>query len=295
MKAFSIIIPTLHRTAFVLDTLRDLVVQEYPPGFEILLIDQSTKPDQKVKDFADTYSNVNYHFITDFRGLPEARNYGAKHAKHPFLLFLDDDIACQSTLLQAHAKTLSKADVGVCAGGITEAFQLNSGIKTGYFNNFTAPPIPGFHRRANSMQYVDHAKGCNFSVKKEVYQEVQGVDEHLTNGAALYEETDFCLRVKKAGHQIMFNFEAHITHLAAETGGCRVPDIAKYIYSLSRNRSLIIKRHLPWYYQLTAHLYLLKLVAAYYKTYKNSKIWVNYRSGRKEGSNLGKLIVKNER
>ena len=293
MKAFSIIIPTLHRTAFVLDTLRDLIVQDYEPGFEILVIDQSAEPDQKVKAFANQYANIKYHFITTFRGLPEARNYGAKHAKYPYLLFLDDDIACQSTLLQAHAETLTKTKIGICAGGITEANKANHDQSTGKFVWNTATPLRGFHLQG--LKEVDHAGGGNFSVKKEVYQQVQGVDEHLTNGAALYEETDFCLRVKKAGHQIMFNFEAHVTHLAAETGGCRVPDIAKYIYSLSRNRSLIIKRHLPWYYQLTAHLYLLKLVAAYYKTYKNSKIWVNYRSGRKEGSNLGKLIVKNER
>lgn len=293
MKSFSIIIPTLNRTDFLLNTLKDLTDQVYKPGFEILIIDQSAKVDEVIKDFSYKYKNISYYYISHFRGLPEARNYGAKKAKNDYLLYLDDDIRCEKSLLEQHAKILEKEDVGVCAGGITEAYKENKDQSIGKFVRSTATPLRGFHLQG--LKEVDHAGGGNFSVKKEVYQEVKGVDEHLTKGAALYEETDFCLRVKKAGHQIMFNYEAHVTHLAAETGGCRVPDIAKYIYSLSRNRSLIIKRHLPWYYQLTAHLYLLKLVAAYYKTYKNSKIWVNYRSGRKEGSNLGKLIVKNER
>ena len=66
------------------------------------------------------------------------------------------------------------------------------------------------------------------------------------------------------------------------------------IYSLIRNRSLLIERHLPWYFKISAHLYLLKLIAAYYKTYRNPEIWKNYKAGKKEGKALGKLNVKNE-
>ncbi len=293
MKAFSIIVPTLNRTEFLLNTLQDLVKQSYAYGYEILIIDQSMQPDQEVKDFCLGYDFLRYHYITHFRGLPEARNYGAQQAKYPYLLFLDDDIACKTNLLQEHAKVLQQANVGVCAGGITEAYKANKDQAVGRFIWYSATPLRGFHKM--EKREVDHAGGGNFSVKKDVYLKVNGVDEHLTKGAALYEETDFCLRVRKAGYKIYFNYEAHVTHLAAATGGCRVPEIDKYIFSLSRNRSLLIERHLPWYYQISAHLYLLKLVAAYYKTYRNPKIWKNYTAGKKEGRIVGKLLVKNGR
>jgi GT2 family glycosyltransferase len=292
MKPFSIVIPTLNRTSFLLNSLKDLVKQDYKSGFEILIIDQSSKRDEIIENFVKQYDYIKYHFITHFRGLPEARNYGASKAKNPCLLFLDDDIKCDKKLLSEHAKTLEQKGVGVCAGGITEAYKLNKDQPIGKFIKYSATPLRGFH--LERKKEVDHAGGGNFSVKREVYLEVNGVDELLTKGAALYEETDFCLRVKKAGYDIFFNYDAHVYHLAAETGGCRVPKIEKYIFSLARNRSLIIQRHLPWYYRITAHFYLLKLIAAYYKEYRHPKIWKNYKAGKKEGTTMGKFQVRNE-
>jgi glycosyltransferase involved in cell wall biosynthesis len=87
MKPFSIVIPTLNRTSFLLNTLKDLVEQDYKPGFEILIIDQSSKRDEIIENFVKQYDYIKYHFITHFRGLPEARNYGVSKAKNPYLLF----------------------------------------------------------------------------------------------------------------------------------------------------------------------------------------------------------------
>ena len=291
MKPFSIIIATLNRTEFLLNTLEDLIVQNYSGGFEILIIDQSIKEDEAVITFCDKHSNVYYHFITYFKGLPEARNYGAKLAKYEYLLFLDDDISCGNTLLQEHLKSLTIENVAVGAGGITEQNKSNLKSKIGYFDFLTATPTRGFH--INKSKEVYHAGGGNFSVKKSIYLEVGGIDEQLTKGAALYEETDFCLRVQKAGYKIWFNYHAHVFHLAAKTGGCRVPEIDKYIFSLTRNRSLIIKRHLPLFYQFTAKLYLLKLVLSYLRVYKSKSILRAYLNGKKEGQSLNYLKITN--
>ena len=113
MKGFSIIIPTLDRTEFLLNTLKDLIVQDFDKDFEILIIDQSTKKDQTSIKFSSEYDNVNYHFITHFKGLPEARNYGAKLARYDYLLFLDDDISCGKVLLQKHFISLSRDNIAV--------------------------------------------------------------------------------------------------------------------------------------------------------------------------------------
>ena len=292
MKSFSIIIPTLNRTDFLLATLKDIIAQEYLPGFEIIIVDQSHKQDNIIKIFCNNYSYIHYHYITHFRGLPEARNYGAKQAINPYLLFIDDDIRCEPKLLAEHGNTLLKEHAAVVAGGITEKYKANSKASIGKFNKITATPLRGFHQK--SYQEVDHAAGGNFSVKKEIYMKVGGIDENLSKGAALYEETDFCLRVKKAGYKIFYNYNAHVIHLAADSGGCRVPKIEKYIFSMVRNRSIIIHRYLPWYFQVSAHLYLLKLVISYMIVYKSIAILGNYLAGIKEGKYIGQLRIKNE-
>lgn len=286
MIGFSVIIPTLHRTSFLLTTLKDLVVQKIEHPFEIIIVDQSNEKDKKVIEYIKDFDFIKYHHINIFKGLPEARNYGATNAFYDYLLYLDDDIRCESDLLKQHYIFLKNKDISMVAGGITEKFKPNANCEVGKFVYKTATPLRGFH--IEEQKEVDHAGGGNFSVKKKVFFDIGGIDEHLTKGAALYEETDFCLRLKNAGHSIFYNHKAHMFHLAAETGGCRVPDIGKYIFSLSRNRTIIINRYLPWYYKITANLYLLKLILSYTVAYKDLKISKNYYSGRKEG----KLIAK---
>lgn len=290
MKGISVIVPTLNRTDFLLKTLQDLVEQKFELLFEILVIDQSSSIDKKSKNFCKKYDYIKYEHITFFKGLPEARNYGASKSKYDLLLFLDDDIECGANLLQEHYNTLKKPNVGVVAGGITEKFKENRDTKIGFFNKWIAQPLRGFHQKA--AKEVDHAGGGNFSVKKSIYNLVGGVDEYLTVGAALYEETDFCLRVKQHGAIIYYNYEAHVYHLAAKTGGCRVDEIDRYIFSLSRNKTIIIHRYLAVFYMISAKAYLLRLVMSYAYAYKSKAVFKAYIKGVREGKRVANKKVK---
>ncbi|MFK8059991.1 MAG: glycosyltransferase family 2 protein [Polaribacter sp.] len=291
MKGFSVIIPTLNRTTFLINTLKDLVCQDFHFPFEIIVVDQSNQKNASVIKFSKEHQNIKYHHITHFKGLPEARNYGACLSLYNYLLYLDDDIICNPDLLTQHFLFLNKKEIAIVAGGITEKFKKNIDCEIGKFIKFSANPLRGFHKEAQKV--IDHAGGGNFSIKKSVFNEVGGLDENLSKGAALYEETDICLRVKKAGHTIFYNYKAHMYHLAAETGGCRVTDIHKYVYSLSRNRTIIIHRYLPWYFRFTAHLYLLKVVLGYVRGYKDISLYKSYEQGKKEGKEVALIPVLN--
>jgi GT2 family glycosyltransferase len=289
MKGISIVIPTLHRTEFLLNTLKDLAKQVCDFPFEIVIVDQSNQLDDKVVDFCKNHTSFHYHHITFFKGLPEARNYGWQKATYNFILFLDDDIQCDKNLLKEHFSILKNDSVGVVAGGIVEIHKINQECKVGDFNYWTATPLRGFHKQGTIE--VIHGGGGNFSTKKEVLIKINGIDENLTKGAALYEETDFCLRVKQAEYKVMFHSKASVNHLAAETGGCRVPDIKKYIASLVRNRSLLISRHVKGIYRITATLYLLRLVSAYAFSYKDISLFKQFITSFNEGFSVGKKEV----
>lgn len=289
MNGISVIIPTLHRTEFLINTLKDLVKQVCNFPFEIVIVDQSNEMDKEVLNFCKEYSFCKYHHITFFKGLPEARNYGWQKAKYNYILFLDDDIQCNENLLQEHFSILKDESIGVVAGGIVEIYKQNQECNVGGFNFWTATPLRGFHKQGTFD--VIHGGGGNFATKKEVLLKVHGIDENLTKGAALYEETDFCLRVKQAGYKVMFHSKASVNHLAAETGGCRVPDIKKYIASLVRNRSLIISRHVRGVYRITSIIYLLRLVSAYAFSYKDLGLFRQFITSFNEGFSIGKKEV----
>lgn len=290
MDGISVIIPTLNRGDFLKQTVDCLLKQEFGHDYEIIIVDQSEEPDGNMLAYQKGYPRLKYHHITFFKGLPEARNFGWQNAKYNYVLYLDDDILCEANLLTEHYKYLSDPDIGIVAGGITEKHRKNTDCKTGKFNYFKAVPHRGFHIRQNG--YVDHGGGGNFSVKKHILDEVAGIDENLTKGAALHEETDFCLRAKNKGYKAFFNYDAHVHHLAASSGGCRVEDTEKYLFSLSRNRSIVITRHLKWYHKLTAYLYLLKLMFAFSMSYKKAGLISSGIQGIKEGRTVGKQPSK---
>ncbi|MDR2919873.1 MAG: glycosyltransferase [Tannerella sp.] len=290
MEGISIVLPTLNRTTFLTDTLDYLVVQEFDHPFEILIVDQSDTYNYAIDEYQWKYPFIKYFHITFFKGLPEARNFGWEHALYDYILYLDDDISCKKNLLAEHYRYITQKGIGVVAGGITEKYKKEAESRTGKFNYWTATPERGFYKKG--LMTVDHAGGGNFSIKKSVIKQVGGVDEHLSKGAALFEETDLCLRVIRNGYKILFNYDAHVYHLAADTGGCRVKDIDKYIFSLVRNRTIIIQRYLKWYNKITANLFMMKLGIAYIFSYKKVNLINSYLKGLKEGLLIARQMPK---
>jgi GT2 family glycosyltransferase len=255
----TVVIATLNRGPFLVRTLCDLIEQSYRP-LELLVVDQSSTTSAELQALLDQHPGlISYHRV-DFTGLPVARNYGWQKARHENIVFVDDDIRCGAELVEHHLQSLRDPTVGVVAGGVDELSNDRSGM-TGGFNPWLASPVGAFG--ATGEFDVRSAKGCNFSVRKQVLREIGGIDELLNVGAALYEETEFCLRASAAGYRIHFNGRARLLHLAAPEGGCRVREPRRYVRALFHNRSVLIRRHLAAHHRPTALARLLFLSASF--------------------------------
>ncbi|OLE56105.1 MAG: hypothetical protein AUG74_20065, partial [Bacteroidetes bacterium 13_1_20CM_4_60_6] len=194
------VVPTLNRNCVLIQSLEDLLAQEFRP-LEILVVDQSDEPSQALAQLVSRHTEVIRWHRVPFRGLPAARNYGWQHARYDAVLYVDDDIRCGSKLVAEHVRALRLPRVGVVAGGIEQATRVEPASDSpGAFNTWTANPTRGF--AATSEREVDHAAGGNFSVWRSLIEGLGGIDEMLQVGAALYEETDFCLRAKRAGYRV---------------------------------------------------------------------------------------------
>lgn len=282
----SVIVPTLQRGDFLADCLRDLAAQTHAP-LEVVVVDQSETVPPQVEEALKLLGDRASHFRVNFRGLPSARNFGWQFAKHEHLIFVDDDVRMPADFVSRHLEALQVPGVGVVAGGFDEPKRgHDAGPNTGRFFRHTCDPHRGF--AASGRFEVDHAQGCNFSTLKSVLAQVGGFDETLNYGAALYEDLDFALRVRAAGHKILFDGSARLTHLVAPSGGCRVDQVTRYTHALGHNRSLIISRHLTPTEQATAYAYLLKLFAAYAVHYRNGAAVGEGLSGLRRGRAAGK-------
>lgn len=268
-RGATVVVPTLNRGGFLEPCLRDLLAQTYRP-LEILVVDQSDTVPESTRSLATANPDIITHHQVDFRGLPRARNYGWQYARYERIIFVDDDIRCGPDLVAEHVRALGLPHVGAVAGGIDEANKQEApGGHTGRFNRWTATATRAFCETGSGE--VDHGPGGNFSLWREVIRKAGGVDEALNVGAALYEETDLFLRIKAAGYRVWFTGAARLTHLAAPSGGCRVDQVEPYVYSLARNRTVLIRRYLRAYHRPTAFGRLALLAASYARAYRQPR------------------------
>ena len=255
----SVVVATLNRGPYLVQTLEDLLRQRYRP-LEILVVDQSAAPDPRVMELVAANSElISYHQVS-FTGLPLARNFGWQKAKYPHVIFVDDDVRCGPDLVAEHVGSLGDPSVGVVAGGVDELTNDRSGV-VGGFNPWLVGPVGTFG--AVGEFDASSAKGCNFSTRVTVLRELGGIDELLNVGAALHEETEFCLRARAAGYRVRFNGRARLVHLAAPSGGCRVKEPRLYVRALFHNRGVLMRRHLRPYHCPSAAARLLWLTAAF--------------------------------
>ncbi|WP_442496917.1 glycosyltransferase family 2 protein [Methylobacter sp. sgz302048] len=259
----SVVIPTINRAAVLADTVRDMLKQQFD-DYEILIVDQSDEINEEVLSLAkqSTQPRIRY-FKANFKGLPQARNFGWRHAAKDVVLYIDDDIRTGSGLVRSHFDSHIKTGADMVAGGIDEAAgDKPCQLPTGSFNWWTATATRNFS--ATTSGWCLHAPGGNFSIRRSVLDAVGGIDEVLSIGAALYEESELALRLYKAGKRTWFEPSARLLHLAAPMGGCRVTkDWPKYMFGLAHNRSILIFRHLKPWHRPTALLRLLMLGLSY--------------------------------
>lgn len=265
----SVVIPTMNRSGVLLDTLADLSVQDFE-DFEVIVVDQSDKTNKSAEDLLNSLTiSTQYHHVTHFRGLPEARNYGWRRAANDIIVYVDDDIRCGKDFLTKHYEAHTRTGADMVAGGITEAKgDRDRRGDTGSFNWWTATPRRNYHYK--SPRWCLHAPGGNFSIRKKALREVGGLDENLTVGAALYEETEFGLRLYSSGFRCWFEPDAHLIHLASPMGGCRTgPDVSQYVYGMAHNRSILIFRHLKIWHRPTALIRMMLFSVSYCRQVKN--------------------------
>lgn len=243
----SVVVPTINRAEVLLDTLADLLRQDFDT-YEIIVVDQSDAINEPAIALLKAGKVPARYFKAAFRGLPQARNFGWRQARYDIVLYVDDDIRADRNLVKEHHRAHVDSGASMVAGGIDEAKGDHpTSAPPGSFNWWTATATRNFSLKQPG--WCLHAPGGNFSVRRSALEQARGVDEILAIGAALYEESELALRLHKLGHRTWFAPQARLTHLAAPMGGCRVQrDWPRYMHGLAHNRGILIYRHLrPWH------------------------------------------------
>lgn len=130
------------------------------------------------------------------------------------------------------------------------------------------------------------------SLKKELYKKIGGY-KNIYGGNAHLEETDFSLRVKRAGYKIIFEPKAIIRHLRYQSGGNRTKDIYNLRYWITHNYIIfMLENYNPLVAIVLALRQFIWAVLAFTKRGFDGKMFQSIAQGTIDGFRDYKKIAK---
>jgi O-antigen biosynthesis protein len=222
----SIIIPCHNgrpQTTACLQTLCETL----PSAFrgEIIVVDDASSDgtDVWLDELASRDSRIKVLRNTTNRGFLRSVTRGAEAADGDMLLFLNNDTVLLPRWLPPLLRVFAERnDVGAVggrllypdgrlqeAGGLV--FDDGSAWKLGYGELDPEASIYSYLRE------VDYCSGCLLATPRVLFDELGGFDERYAPG--FYEDTDYCLAVRKHGLRVIYQPECTIVHVEGGTAG----------------------------------------------------------------------------
>lgn len=216
----SIVICTYNRPELCRATVEHLLKLQ-PANTELIIVDQSPLDSRLETTEIPLPSGRRCELIhLSPPGLTRARNVGFRAACGDIVLFVDDDVVPDPTLLTAHLDAYADPMVGGVAGQVRHQGE----IQTEGPDARIGDPVTGWlHCQFNhrTPMSVPTARGCNMSFRRELLDRIGGFDELLGPPASFREDTDASFRIRKLGHEIRFIPAAGLLHLYDGKGGTR--------------------------------------------------------------------------
>jgi len=225
---------------------------------EIIVVDNGSK-DGTEEFIKDTYRDVIYVKNKTNLGFAMAVNKGFYKATGHFILLLNSD----TRLLKGEvAKMLNymceHPDIGICGPQLIypdmrpqRSFAHIPSLQFEVFPRFMLEllfpkkySVKTYHSIPCSVAPIDVPSliGAAVMVRREAFSRLGGFDERFF---FFLEETDFCVRVKKAGMRVVFFPETKVIHLQGRTVGKNwIAGRIEYNISLYK----FIKKHHSYFY-----------------------------------------------
>jgi glycosyltransferase involved in cell wall biosynthesis len=207
----AIAIPTLGRNDVLVDTIDKLLALDIKAD-EILIVDQSNNHDNKTNTCLLQWhqqSKINWIRI-QYKSITHAMNIALRKAISERVLFLDDDIIPDKSLVEEHLRFSYKEPLSIIAGRVLQPWHNGKEDSLGsrfLFNSLVEGEVSSF-------------MGGNVSVPRKEAIAIGGFDTNFVR-VAYHFEAEFAYRWIKHGYNIFYAPKALIHHLKTERGGTR--------------------------------------------------------------------------
>lgn len=223
----SILIPNKDHAEILTQCVDSILQKSTYSDFEILIIENNSeeeatfacyerlKQEKRVRVLT-CETEWNYSYIN---------NWGAKEARGEYLLFLNNDTeVITPDWIEQMLRFAQRPDVGAVGvkllypDGTVQHGGVTLGIRGVAGHAFHGEPgdAPGYMNRLITPQNLSAVTAACMMVPTDVFERVGGFDE---NYKVAFNDTDLCMRIRKAGYLIVFNPDARLFHFESKSRG----------------------------------------------------------------------------
>lgn len=198
------------------------------PNFEIVIVENNSKSPELFAYYEELQrAHENLRVVTwegafNFSAI---NNYGARFCGGEYLLLLNNDTeVITPDWIQEMLMFAQRSDVGAVGAKLyyfDDTIQHAGvclgmgGVASHYYQN-TNRKSTGYMGRLLYAQNVSAVTGACMLLRREVWDEMQGLDEGL---AVAYNDVDLCMRIRQAGRLIVWTPFAELYHYESKSRG----------------------------------------------------------------------------
>ncbi|MEG2380132.1 MAG: glycosyltransferase [Oscillospiraceae bacterium] len=217
----SVIICTMNRNEQALECVKSILNQPVNShNYEVIVVNNTPKNNDLyagIKKIWKTHENYIGYINEPKKGISNARNAGANHARGEYLLFIDDDAVADFYLLRSIRATFEKyPKIGIVGGQISLYYE---GEPPKILNEYTEKLWSAYTAEKRSLytvrQQYEFPFGACFGVRHTVFDKIGGFNERYGRVGDDYaggEETLMCLEMLKNGYEVAIEPRAKVVH-----------------------------------------------------------------------------------
>lgn len=254
-----IIILNYNCKADIIDCLKSLKYIDKKSYLLKLLVVDNASADGSVQLIKQKFPQVKIIQNKKNLGFAAGVNVGIKYALKQgadFVFLLNPDTIVEKDFLQPLVQLIkSDTEIGIVSPVLKGMFKgklvYDLGAKFNPFLGRTKHIHVKF-RPLHPME-AEMVSGCAMLVKKEVFEKIGFFNKHYF---LYFEDSDFCLRAKKAGFKIYVQSKSIVFHRTSQSLG---EFSLKKIYHILISNFLFINKHVKFYLRPLAYIYLSAL------------------------------------
>jgi len=217
----SLIIPTRDQVEVLKKCIESIQAKTDYPNYEVLVLDNQSQDESTLAYLASLthdrrFSVIKYDAPFNYSAI---NNYAVKLARGEIIGLVNNDIeVINSDWLSEMVSHVLRPEIGAVGakllygnGKIQHAgVILGMGGLAGHAHKFTNGLESGYFGRSNLTQTLSAVTAACLLVRKEVYEQVGGLDEK--NLTVAFNDVDFCLKVREAGYRNIYTPYATLYH-----------------------------------------------------------------------------------